>query len=126
LPDTPDLPLSSVEAADPRAVGDQLPEVLHVGLGATLHDVQEVAGLLDQALGLVLERERDQGAVRSGRGEPHGAGVGGTLGRGPRDLLVRDLLEDRGVPLALDARDLGHPVQAAVAELPHLLDAAHE
>src|SRR5215218_5674193 len=90
---------------------DELLEPVEVGLGPFLNHVQEVADLLHQALGLVLQTQAHQGSFRARWLEVDRAGVRDTAGRRPRDLLVGNLLEDGGVPFTLDPRDLRDPVQ---------------
>src|SRR4051794_9490481 len=105
---------------------DELLEPLEVSLGLPLDHVQEVADLLHETFGLVLQTQAHQGPFGADGLEVDRAGVRDTAGRRPRDLLVGNLLEDGGVPFTLDPGDLRNPVQQGVAELLHLLYAAHE
>ena len=117
--------------AAPRARGlaaalDELAEAVEVALHAPLGQAQRAADGLDEAVGLVLHAHVHLGAVRAERLEAHLAGVALAGDRGPRDALVRHLVDDLGVPLGAAAADVRDPVQARVVELPHLLDALHE
>src|SRR3954449_9776953 len=105
---------------------DELLELVEVGSRLAVDEVQRVPGLLDEALGLVLELQPNQRPALTCVREVDGAGVCGTFGGSPRDLLVGQLVQDTGLPLPLHTGDLGDPVQPLVVELADLLDTAHE
>jgi hypothetical protein len=119
-----------VDGAAPASGGralalDERLEPLEVGLDLPLHDAQSVPGPLDHPLGLELQDQPNLGLAAAVL-EVDRTRVGRAVGRRPGDLGVRDLLEDRRVPLALHPADLCHPVHPIVVELDDPLDAAHE
>ena len=87
-------------------------------LGLPGDDIQEVADLLHQTLGLVLQVEPHERPSRTERLEVHRTSVRSPGGGRPRDLTVGDLLQDGGVPLPPHPRDLGNPVRQRVPDLP--------
>ena len=100
---------------------DELLEPVEIGHGLPVDHVEDVADLLDDALGLVVQRQPHLRPVRPDRREEHGAGVRRPAGRRPGDLLVGQLLEDRGVPLPPHPGDLRDPVGHRLPDLPDLL-----
>src|SRR6185436_6774922 len=86
-------------------------ELAEVALDAVRDDAERAAGLLDRALGRVVEAQGHARAVGPERLELHAAGVVRTRGAAPADVAVRLLMRDLGRPLHVVAADLGHPVQ---------------
>src|SRR5690606_16931758 len=118
--------VAAPRAGLPAARLDELLEAFHVALDAGRDDVQPVAGLLREPLGLVVHLERDPGGVRADPVEGDDAGLVRPLQRAPGDPLVGMLLGDLGVELPLDSGDLGDPVGAGVRDLTDGLHALHE
>jgi len=94
-----------VHSAPPTTRGgtaglDELPEPLEVTLRLPLDDVEEIAHLLHQTLGLVLQAQPHERPSEVQSLEVHRASVG-SPGRGrPGNVAVGNLLQDCGVPLA--------------------------
>src|SRR5436190_3769742 len=110
-----------------RAAGlDEVLESLHVALDPPLNDAERGTRLLDRALRLDLQLERDAAAALVEPMERHHACVAGALDRGPGDALVRLLLGDPSLPRLVVAADVRDPLQGGVVELTDGLHALHE
>src|SRR6478752_8227157 len=102
-------------------------EVAHLGPGAPALGLPDVAGLLEQALGVVLEHDQDAGQVGPDLVEGDRAVDVALLPlRAPHDALVRDLLEDRRLPRAVAEEDLRLEVDLVVVGRLDALDLLHE
>src|SRR5690606_18472428 len=110
----------------PASLLDELLEALEVALGARGHHAEEVADVLDDALGLVVDLQGHPRRVVAQTVEGDHARVARARGAGPGDALVGDLLGDARSPLERLAAHLGAPAQVALVELRDRLDALHE
>src|SRR5687767_2895091 len=105
---------------------DQALEALEVALHTALDEPELVARLLDETFGLHVELQHHARLVVTGAVERHHTRVLRPAGALPGDALVRALLGDLGLPLALLAGDVCLPVQVGVVELADLRHTLHE
>src|SRR5215213_6717099 len=101
-------------------------ELLQIGLDASTDKAELLSDVLDDPLRVVVDDRRHPGLVRPQRLEADDAGVLAAARATPGDMLIGDLIGDRGVPLLLFAGDRCLPVESRVVKLTHLLDAIHE
>src|SRR6185437_14959300 len=104
---------------------DELPESLQVTFNLPLHEAECTADILDNAVRIVAETKGNAGGVWSDGVESNDAGVFGAAGAVPGDFLIRDLLNDLGIPFFGFSGDIGLPVEAFVIDLSYRLDALH-
>jgi len=101
-------------------------EPLKIVFHAATDDPECVGCLLDEVLRVVLHEQGHACSVLD-RFEGDGAGVHRLpVETAPNDALIRNLLNDLGVPTALGACDLGGPTQRLRITLQDGLHAVHE
>src|SRR5215204_6250069 len=105
---------------------DERLEPLQVASHTRANRAHRVPDRLDRAARLERHLHRHERPVVVEPVERDDARVLRAVRAAPCDALVGSLLGDLRVPLADDATDLSRPVQPAVIQLLHPLDAAHE
>src|SRR5690606_32628575 len=107
--------------------GDEAGEVLQVEPGPAALGAPDVAGLLEEPRGVVLDDQQHPREVLAEGVEGDDA-LRRALGslRGPRDAVVGDLLGGLRLPAAVGPPDLGLPVRGGVVGLVGTLDALGE
>ena len=94
---------------------DKRLEPLKISLCLVLDDVELVANLLNETLGLILQAQIHPGLPTTYVFESDRTGIRGTLRSCPGDLAIRHLLQDLRLPLPAYTGDFSNPFQAVVA-----------
>src|SRR5437879_4216121 len=122
---------TAVDLTAPRPGGgatrlDEALETFEIAAHATLEEAQCVPDLFARVARAVRELERDPCLAIAGGLKDHRPGVHRAGNAAPRDVVVRDLIGDLGLPLLVLPGDVGAPAKPLLVQLHDLLDALHE